>query len=180
MVVQNLESLQYPIGRFTKGRTYTENQIKLNCETFAAFPNKLKDLVSNWDDKILSVQYRDGGWNGRQVVHHLADSHANCFIRFKTALIDDAAKIKPYAEDKWAELQDSKMSIAPSLLIIEGVHARLTELFKSLNDADWAKTIYHPESKHVFTVAELQALYTWHGNHHYAHLKLIEQNSRNK
>src|SRR3569832_1774376 len=115
MIVQNLESLQYPIGRFTKGKTYTENQIKLNRENFESFPKRLNDLVSNWDDKILSVKYREGGWNGRQVIHHMADSHANCFVRFKTALIDEAAKIKPYAEEKRAELADSKMSIAPSL-----------------------------------------------------------------
>ena len=179
MITQNIENLKYPIGRFNKGQKYTLNDILLNCETFQAFPQKLNELVKNWDDKILGITYRDGGWTARQVIHHLADSHANCMIRFKTALVDENAKVKPYAEDKWAELHDAAHGdIKPSLLIIEGVHARLSDLFSSLKEADWQKTIFHPESKYIYSVAELQALYTWHGKHHFAHLKLVEQNSK--
>ena len=181
MIVQNIENLKYPIGRFTKGQAYTLNDTLLNMDSFKNFPQKLNELVKNWDDKILAGTYREEGWNGRQVIHHLADSHANCMIRFKTAMVDENAKVKPYAEDKWAELHDAaKGDIAPSLLIIEGVHARLSDLFKNLKEADWKKTIFHPENKHIFTVAELLALYNWHGKHHYAHLKLVEQNYKTK
>src|SRR6202008_3976140 len=97
-----------------------------------------------------------GGWSGRQVINHLGDSHAQLLLRFKTALTDDKAEIKPYHEDKWAELPDSLNSpIQPSLQIVNGVHSRLTGLFKALKESDWQKTIYHPESKHTFTLAEL-------------------------
>lgn len=172
-----MEHLQYPIGRFKKGLTYSLEETKKNIEIFSAFPNQLESLVKNWDNKILAIPYREGGWSGRQVINHLGDSHAQLLLRFKTALTDDKAEIKPYQEDKWAMLSDSLNSpIQPSLQIINGVHARLSFLFKTFTEADWQKTIYHPESKHTFTLAELLALYVWHGAHHYAHLKIIEQN----
>ena len=172
--MSELEKLQYPIGKFKKGLTYSSEEIKKNIESFSAFPNQLETLVKNWDDKILSVTYRDGGWSGRQVINHLGDSHAQLLLRFKSALTDDKAEIKPYDEDKWAMLSDSLNSpIQPSLQIVNGVHSRLSGLFKTLKESDWQKTIYHPESKHTFTLAELLALYAWHGQHHLAHLNII-------
>jgi hypothetical protein len=170
----DIEKLQYPIGKFAKEKLYSFENTKKNIENFSAFPRQLELFVSNWDDKLLSAKYREGGWNGRQVIHHLADSHGNLPLRFKTCLTEENPQIKPYLEDKWAELYDCKNSdIKPSLEIIRGLHARLTVLFKSLNESDWQKTIFHPESKHTFTLAELLALYAWHGPHHLGHLKII-------
>ncbi len=175
-----IESLQYPIGKFKKGSTYSLADTKKNIESFSAFPEQLESLVKNWDDKILAVTYRDGGWNGRQVINHLGDSHAQLLLRFKSCLTDDKAEIKPYHEDKWAELNDSlNAPIDLSLQIINGVHARLTILLKTLSESDLQKTIFHPENKHTFTLAELIALYAWHGQHHLAHLKIISQKSPN-
>jgi hypothetical protein len=170
----DLEKLQYPIGKFVKGKSYSFDETKKNIASFEVFPEQLKDFVKDWDDKVLSVKYREGGWNGRQVIHHLADSHGNLPLRFKTCLTEENPQIKPYLEDRWAELYDSKSAdIKPSLAIIGGLHSRLTILFKSLDESDWQKTIYHPESKHTFTLAELLALYAWHGSHHLGHLKII-------
>ncbi len=175
-----MENLQYPIGKFVKGKTYSFDEVKKNIEAFSAFPTQLETLVKNWDEKKLSTTYRDGGWNGRQVINHLGDSHAQLLLRFKSGLADDKAEIKPYQEDKWAEMTDClNAPIQHSLQIVNGVHARLSILFKSLNEKDWQKTTYHPESKHTFTLAELLALYVWHGQHHLGHLKIITSlNSR--
>ena len=169
-----MEHLQYPIGKFIRGKTYSSGETIKNIEIFSAFPNQLEALVRNWDDKTLAITYRDGGWSARQVINHLGDSHAQLLLRFKSALTDDKAEIKPYQEDKWAQLHDSlNFPIQSSLQIINGVHARLSSLFKTLSEADWQKTIYHPESKHTFTLEELLALYVWHGQHHLAHLNII-------
>ena len=174
-----MENLQYPIGRFKKGLMYSLADTQKNIESFSAFPQQLESLVKNWDDKILAVKYREGGWNGRQVINHLGDSHAQLLLRFKSALTDEKAEIKPYHEDKWAELNDSLTApINFSLQIINGVHSRLSILLKTLNENDLQKTIFHPENKHTFTLAELIALYAWHGQHHLGHLKIIEQNSK--
>jgi hypothetical protein len=173
----NLEQLQYPIGKFKKGLTYSQSEINKNIELFSSFPKQLESLVKDWDNKILAVTYRDGGWNGKQLINHLGDSHAQLLLRFKSALTDEIPEIKPYEEDKWANLYDSVTSpIEYSLQIINGVHARLSILYKVLNENDWQKTIYHPENKHTFTLAELLAMYVWHGQHHLAHLKIIEKN----
>lgn len=174
-----MENLKYPIGKFIKGKSYSFEEVKKNIDLFSAFPKQLEDLVKNWDDKILAVTYREGGWNGRQVINHLGDSHGQLLLRFKSALSDEKAEIKPYDENKWADLYDSLNSpIQPSLQIVKGVHARLTTLFRNLTESDWQKTTFHPDSKYTFTLAELLALYTWHGAQHLAHLKIIEQNSK--
>jgi len=172
----NLEQLQYPIGNFVKGKNYTFSETKKNIESFSAFPNQLETLVKNWDEKKLTTVYRDGGWNGRQVVNHLGDSHAQLLLRFKSGLVDDKAEIKPYQEDKWAEMEDGlNAPIEHSLQIVKAVHARLTLLFKTLSENDWQKKTFHPESKYTFTLAELLALYVWHGQHHLGHLRIIEE-----
>lgn len=173
----SLEHLKFPIGRFVLGKDYTLSDIKNNIQSFSQFPEQLEALVKNWDSKILANTYREAGWNARQVIHHLADSHCNLLIRVKGALTEDPAQIKPYDENRWAALYDSTNSdIQSSLHIITGVHARLTDLFNNLSETDWQFTTYHPGSKHTFTLAELLALYSWHGPHHLGHLKLIEQN----
>jgi len=176
----SVEHLQFPIGRFTLGRDYTLTDIQNNIKAFSEFPVKLEALVINWKPEILNVKYREGGWNGRQVIHHLADSHCNLVIRVKGALTEDPAQIKPYDENRWANLFDgSKSDINFSLQILHGVHARLTDLFLNLSTSDWQLTTYHPGSKHMFTLAELLAMYAWHGQHHLGHLKLVEQNFNN-
>lgn len=171
------DNLKYPLGPFVLGKDYTLSDIKENIKTFSAFPSKLEQLVKEWSDEKLSVTYRDEGWNGRQVIHHLADSHCNLVLRVKGALTEDPAQIKPYDENRWIALYDGTNSpIEPSLQIIRGVHARLTDLFNNVSLNEWQTTTYHPGSKHTFTLAELLAHYTWHGEHHYAHLLLVEKN----
>jgi len=141
--MMDLEKLQYPIGKFAKGKTYTIEEVKKNIESFSAFPQQLESLVKNWDDKILAVKYRHGGWNGRQVINHLGDSHAQLLLRFKSALTDEKAEIKPYHEDKWAELNDSlNAPVNFSLQIINGVHARLSILLKTLSESDFQKQFF--------------------------------------
>ena len=132
-----MEHLQYPIGKFTKGKTYPLAETKRNIRAFKAFPKQLKTLVKDWDDKTLVLTYREGGWTGRQVINHLGDSHAQLLLRFKSCLCDENPEIKPYDEDKWAKLYDGENSpINHSLQIVIAVHARLSLLFKNLDKTD--------------------------------------------
>lgn len=172
--MEGLDQLRYPIGKFVKGNSYSLQDTKRNIEIFSALPNQLESFVKDWTERELSTVYRDGGWTGRQVINHLGDSHAQLPLRFKSCLTEQEPQIRPYNENLWAQLQDGANSdIKFSLMMLHGLHGRLVELFKSLTEADWQKTIYHPESKHMFTLAELLALYTWHGQHHLGHLKII-------
>jgi hypothetical protein len=120
----------------------------------------------------LDLPYRDGGWTARQVVHHLADSHANAYTRIKLALTEETPALKTYEEQLWAELPDSKSAdVAPSLAILDGIHTRLTIVLESLSHEQFARTAAHPQWGQM-TVDMLVQLYAWHSRHHVAHIRL--------
>ncbi|MGY3211210.1 YfiT family bacillithiol transferase [Mucilaginibacter sp. HD30] len=126
--------------------------------------------MNNW--KPLTAP---GGWTIRQVVHHVADSHLNSIIRFKWAMTEDNPTIKAYHEDLWAKLADYKLPIEPSLIMLEGIHARLTALLDSFTDEDFNRTFIHPESGATILLKRNLALYSWHGRHHLAHIAQAKQ-----
>jgi hypothetical protein len=123
----------------------------------------------------LDTPYREGGWTARQVIHHVADSHMNAYIRFKLTLTEDTPPLKPYEESRWAELPDGKTEDpAISLSILDGVHHRLHRVLTTLGPADFARAAHHPEHGAV-TLDWLLQLYAWHGRHHIGHLKLVAE-----
>jgi hypothetical protein len=142
-------------------------------EEIAQLPGKVRMTVASLPPDALDKPYRDGGWTGRQVVHHLADSHIHSYVRFKHALTEDQPTIKPYNEATWAELEDARTSpIDVSIALLEALHARWVEFLRSLSKADWSREFIHPE----FGVRDLTtclALYAWHGRHHVGHLELL-------
>jgi len=121
----------------------------------------------------LNPPYREGGLTVRQVIHHVPDSHLNSYIRFKLALTEDEPTIKPYQEDRWAELADSRVTpIETSLSLLDSLHQRWILLLRSFTAADWKKTFRHPEVG-VLTLDKTVALYAWHGKHHVAHITAL-------
>ena len=173
------EQLQYPIGRFKKPDTITKEQITQWTAAISAFPELLNTAVSNLTEEQLDTPYRPEGWTIRQVVHHCADSHMNSFIRLKLTLTENEPIIKPFDEAKWAELEDSKnMPIAPSLQMIEGIHARWTVLLNHLTDEQYKLSFIHPDHANKIRLDEYIAMYAWHSNHHLAHITSTkEQNN---
>lgn len=170
----DLETLKYPIGKYTPPEPISDEQIKIWIGEIETLPKRLSDLVSTLNEEQLNTPYRPGGWTGKQVIHHLADSHMNAFIRFHLALTETNPTIKPYLENKWAELPYLKeVPIDISLSIITNVHARLIYLLKSLTTIDLEKTYVHPEYNKTFKLREVVGLYAWHGNHHLGHIKSI-------
>ncbi len=167
----NIEQLKYPIGKFICEGTIDQSNIENWIQELSTFPLRLRNEVENLNDKQLDTRYRKEGWTIRQVIHHCADSHMNSFIRFKLALTEDNPTIKPYYEERWSELVDSKvMSIESSLKIIEGLHTRWTILIQNLTESDLTKTFTHPESGRSYKLNETIGLYAWHSNHHLAHI----------
>jgi uncharacterized damage-inducible protein DinB len=159
--------LSYPIGQFEPGNFAKRSE---NHRTIKDLPSKLVDAVTDLSDEQLDTEYRPGGWTVRQTVHHVADSHANSIIRFKLALTEDEPPtIKPYYEDRWAELADSRLPIDVSLKLIEAIHHRWTTLLESMSEEDYARTFIHPETGEWSLDAAL-ALYAWHSQHHTAHI----------
>lgn len=161
------DDLRYPIGTFDAGRFADRSE---NVRTIAGLPEKLAVAITGLSDEQLNQPYRAGGWTLRQTVHHLADSHINSLCRFKLALTEDESPtIRPYFEERWAELADSSMPISPSLAIIDGVHRRWVVLLESMTDALFQREFIHPESGR-WTLERSLGLYAWHSLHHLAHI----------
>ncbi len=171
-----IEDLSYPIGKFDKNLEITAALKQEYIKEIAGLPKKLKAAVENLSDEQLDTPYRPKGWTVRQTVHHIADSHLNSFIRFKLALTEDMPTIRPYFEDRWAELEDSRLPIDYSMRITEGVHARWTTLLESMSDEDFVRQLVHPETGE-WTLEKMLGLYAWHSRHHTAHItKLRDRN----
>ena len=161
------KDLRYPIGKFDPSAFPDRDT---NLRTIAALPENLRDSVARLSDDQLDTPYRDGGWTLRQTVHHLADSHINSLCRFKLALTEDEPPtIKPYAEDRWAELADSRLPVEPSLAIIDGVHARWAAMVEAMSEEDFDRVFIHPETGN-WTLEKVLGLYAWHSLHHTAHI----------
>ncbi|MGD6845391.1 YfiT family bacillithiol transferase [Bacillus infantis] len=161
--------LKYPIGNFQFDGEITNSVIRDWIDEIEHLPRLLRDAVKDLDDEQLDTPYRTGGWTVRQVIHHLADSHMNAYVRFKLALTETKPVIKPYDETKWADLSDYKLPIDISLSLLEALHKRWTDLLRSLIPADMEKTFIHPYSGEV-TVSKNIGIYAWHGRHHLAHI----------
>ncbi|PEB51768.1 metal-dependent hydrolase [Bacillus pseudomycoides] len=169
-----MKDLRYPIGQFTYEENITEEMIDKWIQEIEDLPHELTKAIKDLDKHQLDTPYRTGGWTVRQVVHHVVDSHMNSYIRFKLALTENNPTIKPYREEKWAELPDSRLPVDVSLVLLESLHKRWVNLLYSLEAADLEKTFNHPESGET-KLAVAIGLYAWHGRHHTAHITSLRK-----
>ena len=171
MTPQKHYKLKYPIGEFVKPHTITTTQINTWITAIEALPTAIKTTTKHLSETELNYVYRPEGWSIKQVVHHCADSHINSIIRFKLVLTEDMPTIKPYYEDRWANLIDYKASIDSAISILEGIHKKLGILLRSLTPEDLKREFIHPEHGKHFSLEETIGVYAWHSNHHLAHIK---------
>jgi len=161
---------RFPIGKFHYETPPSEEQREKFIADVAQTPLAMRAAIEGLSQPQLETPYREGGWTVRQVVHHVPDSHMNAYIRFKLALTEDEPTIKPYAEDRWAELADTKSTpIEVSLVMLDSLHQRWVELLRSLEPGDWKRQFRHPEIG-VVALEKNVALYSWHGRHHVSHI----------
>ena len=165
-----MNDLRFPIGKFRFDGVPNTEQKQVMLEEIAQAPANLKAAVKGLSDAQLDTEYRPGGWTVRQLVHHVPDSHVNAYVRFKLALTEEDPLIKTYAEERWAELSDSKATpIEVSFALLESLHDRWVRLLKSLTEEEWKRTFRHPDLGPM-TLEKTLALYAWHGKHHVAHV----------
>jgi len=162
-----LENVMYPIGRFSAADNYNESNLSSWIGSIRTAPRLFDYCIENLDEAQLKVPYRPQGWNTAQVVHHVADSHMNAFIRLKLALTEDKPSISPYNEKLWAELPDVTMvPLNMSVTLLHTLHARWSTLLENLAEEDWKRSYYHPETKEYVQVWQMTQHYSWHGAHH--------------
>jgi len=163
------EDLSFPVGRFDRHAAITPDMRGRAIDTIAGLPAAMRAAVNGLSDAQLDTPYRPGGWTVRQVVHHVADSHMNGYIRAKLALTEDTPTIKPYDQDTWASLPDVRLPIDVSLGLLDGLHHRWTTIWRAVTPAQFGRTFLHPEIGALTLDAHLQ-LYAWHSRHHVAHI----------
>lgn len=162
---------RYPVGRFEYDGDLSRDAINSSISEIESLPRLLRAAVNGLDEEQLDTPYREGGWTPREVVHHVADSHMNAYVRCKLVLTEDTPTIKPYKEAEWAKLADVKIvPITVSLNLLDALHTRWVTLLRSMSGADFERCYIHPEQQRRVPMREVAALYAWHGRHHTGHI----------
>ena len=170
-----MEDLQYPIGKYVP-QPFSAEQLSKWILDIRYLPNHLENAVLNLDEHQLETAYRPEGWTVKQLVHHVADSHMNAYIRFKLGLTEINPVIKPYDEAEWAKLNDTKnLPINISITLLFALHARWVEVLENIKEEEWSRTVFHPEQNKEITLWHLLGMYAWHGLHHTAHITALRE-----
>src|SRR6185436_2590651 len=167
---------RYPIGKYEPQPFSILKKVEWLAD-LKFLPLQLENAVLNLDEAQLQTPYREDGWTVHQLIHHVADSHMNAYIRCKLALTEDNPVIKPYNEQLWAEMKDvEKLPVNISLTLLHALHLRWHEALKYVTDDEWNnRTVFHPEHKKTLRLRYLLGLYAWHGKHHVAHITTLRE-----
>jgi hypothetical protein len=170
--------LRYPIGKFKAVMPVTHELRGAAIDALEGFPARIRDAVAGLSDAQLDTPYRPEGWTVRQVVHHVADSHMNGYLRMKLALTEDTPTIKPYDENAWAMLPDTKLPVAVSLSLIDGIHRRWVSVINGMGIDPFSRSFIHPELGTEMTLDHQVQMYAWHSHHHLAHITELRRRER--
>jgi uncharacterized damage-inducible protein DinB len=169
-----MEPPQYPAGPHDAGEQPTAEARAAWVAEVERAPAALRRAVAGLSEHQLDTRYKN--WTVRQIVHHLADSHVNAYVRFKLTLTEDVPTIKPYDEGRWVELEDGRRGdIAVPLALMDAVHAAWARLLRSMTDGHYARSYFHPETNATVTLAAALSSYAWHGRHHTAQIDWLRQ-----
>jgi uncharacterized damage-inducible protein DinB len=171
-----VSDVRYPIGKFTL-QPYDEDVKKSWIQDIRFFPNDIELAIQNLDEYQLDRPYREGGWTVKQLVHHVADSHMNAYIRFKLALTEENPTIKPYEEGEWAKLPDTfEVPVNVSVTLLHALHRRWTVINENITKEQFeSRTVFHPEHQQQMSLWHLLGMYAWHGRHHLAHITRLKE-----
>ena len=166
---------RYPIGKY-EPKPFSAEQKDEWIADIRFLPQAIEAAVNNLEEAQIQTPYREGGWTVHQLVHHVADSHMNAFIRFKLGYTEDAPTIKPYNEDDWVKTRDvENLPINISITLLFALHQRWSQLLSQIDGADWQRTVIHPDHKDPLTLWHLLGMYAWHSRHHTAHITALRE-----
>lgn len=166
---------RYPIGKY-EPQPYSIELKEQWLADIKFLPNTIESAVNNLDEHQLQTPYREGGWTLHQLVHHVADSHMNAYIRFKLGYTEDTPVIKTYNEKLWAITTDVQtLPVNISITLLYALHQRWYQFLKDFSEADWQKKVFHPEHKKEFTLWHFLGMYAWHSRHHTAHITTLRE-----
>jgi hypothetical protein len=164
----------FPAGRYIPEPRLDASRRAVLIAEIAEAPSCLRAAVAGLNDAQLDTRYKN--WTVRQIVHHLADSHVNAFVRFKLALTEDVPTIKPYDEARWVELDDERRGdIGIPLAFLDSLHACWVSTLRSMSDVQYDRAYFHPESGEKVALSTVLGSYAWHGKHHTAQIVWLRQ-----
>ena len=169
------DDLRYPMGKYLP-QPFSHEQKEKWLLDLKFLPEELETAIQNLDAFQLNTAYREGGWTVRQLIHHVADSHINAYIRFKLGLTEVNPTIRPYEEKEWAKLADVEaVPINVSLTLLHALHQRWVSAIKDISEEEWERTVFHPEHKINMSLWYLLGMYAWHGRHHVKHITALRE-----
>jgi len=170
-----MEDVKYPIDKYRAQELHTPEEISSFIQRIQSLPSRFDSAIKNLSNKQLDTPYREGGWSVRQVVHHIADSHLNAYIRVKWILTEETPVIKAYDEKAWAETGETKSAPEVSLALLKALHNKWVVLLKTLSTDQLKKELIHPATQKHLTLHNLIGMYAWHGDHHLAHITELKK-----
>ena len=175
-MAQAAVDVRYPVGHF-EILPYSEELKTKWLRDIKFLPTDLELAIQNFDEHQFDTPYRQGGWTVKQLVHHVADSHMNAYIRFKLALTEENPTIKPYEEKLWANLSDVfTVPVNMSVTLLHALHIRWFAAIENLGEDEFMnRFVYHPEQKKQLSMWHLLGMYAWHGQHHVAHITTLKE-----
>ncbi len=168
--------IKYPIGKPIYVENPSEEEIQGWIADIAALPEQIQETIEGFSDEVLEKSYREGGWNAKQLIHHLVHSHMNSLFRVQYALTEDNPTVMSYNREAWVNL-DEKFGtpVELSLFLLEEIHTKMVLMYNSITGDEWQRTFENPDAGQ-FTILKSLMLYAWHCRHHLAHIKLITKN----
>lgn len=157
------------MSSFDWDKDYTIEELLQSVIAIKELPNKLAKLLNVIKEGDVEKTYRDGSWNIRQIIHHLADSSMNGYLRTQHCIHADVAEIQLYDQDAWANGKGKEFHHEASFMILLGLHQRWSLLLlECLKEPEkyLAKSIYYPLQKKQISLSQLIAFYAWHGDYH--------------
>ena len=173
---EELEPFRFPVGRYSVPASISAEDRAKWIENIRSLPQKMRNVVVRLSEDQLNTPYRPEGWTIRQVIHHVADSQLNCYIRYKWTMTENNPTIKAYNQKDWGNLTDSLQGpVDMSLDLLEAVHKRWTWFMDNLNEDDWNRTFVHPENGRKISLNINLSVYSWHSDHHLAHITSLTE-----
>ncbi|MFC7364222.1 MULTISPECIES: YfiT family bacillithiol transferase [Bhargavaea] len=167
--------VKFPIGQLDVPEKVTLSDVEGWLEKIKTYTTRLRETVDSLSEEELGRKYREGSWNVRQLVHHIADSQLNMYQRLRLALTDNSPTVPGFDQDKWAVLPDTELPVEPSIKMLEGINERIVALGQSITEDQLDRSFIHEANGEIKVATKLAKL-SWHQEHHLAHIKIALEN----
>jgi hypothetical protein len=116
-------------------------------------------------DAALDERPAADAWTPREIVHHLADSETNSYIRLRKLIAEDNATLMAYDEAEWARRLHYTRPIEPSLAVLKAVRDASAQLLDALTPTEWQRSGSHPEHG-AYSIDTWLEVYAAHAHDH--------------